>query len=77
LFDLDTAARVWHVVPRTSVAWLMAKNPTYEKLAGAGARAMAALESVSAIRWLVAELFEGVDLVVTPTAPAPPPLPKA
>jgi aspartyl-tRNA(Asn)/glutamyl-tRNA(Gln) amidotransferase subunit A len=84
-FDLDVAARVWHVVSRAGVAWLMAQNPTYEKLAGASARAMAedgrkvsgadylgALEAVSAIRRLVAELFEGVDLVLTPTAAALP-----
>ncbi|MBV9906277.1 MAG: amidase [Hyphomicrobiales bacterium] len=84
-FDLEIAARVWHVVSRAGVAWLMAENPTYEKLAGATARAMAedgrkvsgadylgALEAVSAIRRLVAELFAGVDLVLTPTAAALP-----
>ena len=63
----------------------MAKNPTYGQLALAAACAMAAdgrkvsgadhlaaLESVSAIRFLVAELFEGMDLVSTQTAgPAP------
>jgi aspartyl-tRNA(Asn)/glutamyl-tRNA(Gln) amidotransferase subunit A len=88
-FDLDIAPRVWHVVSRTGVAWLMAKNPTYAQLAGASARAMAAdgrkvsgadylapLESVSAIRWLAAELFEGVDLVLTPMAAAPLALPE-
>ena len=84
-FDLEIAARVWHVVSRAGVAWLMAENRTYERLAGAPARAMAedgrkvsgadylgALEAVSAIRRLVAELFEGVDLVLTPTAAALP-----
>jgi aspartyl-tRNA(Asn)/glutamyl-tRNA(Gln) amidotransferase subunit A len=84
-FDLDVAARVWHVVSRAGVAWLMAENPAYENLAGASARAMAedgkkvsgadylgALESVSTIRRLVAELFEGIDLVLTPTAAALP-----
>jgi aspartyl-tRNA(Asn)/glutamyl-tRNA(Gln) amidotransferase subunit A len=84
-FDLDVAARIWHVVSRAGVAWLMAKNPTYEKLAGASARAMAedgrkvsgadylgALEAVSAIRRRIAELFQGVDLVLTPTAAALP-----
>ena len=61
------------------------ENPTYEKLAGASARAMAedgrkvtgadylgALEAVSALRRRVAELFDGVDLVLTPTAAALP-----
>jgi Asp-tRNA(Asn)/Glu-tRNA(Gln) amidotransferase A subunit family amidase len=84
-FDLDVMARVWHVVSRTGVAWLMAENPTYENLAGAAARAMAAdgrkisgadylnaLESVAAIRRLVGELFQTVDLVLTPTAAALP-----
>jgi aspartyl-tRNA(Asn)/glutamyl-tRNA(Gln) amidotransferase subunit A len=84
-FDLETAARVWHVISRAGVAWLMAENPTYEKLAGVSARAMAedgrkvsgadylgALESVSAIRRRIAELFQGVDLVLTPTAAALP-----
>jgi aspartyl-tRNA(Asn)/glutamyl-tRNA(Gln) amidotransferase subunit A len=63
----------------------MAENPTYEKLAGASARAMAedgrkvsgadylgALEAVSALRRHIAELFDGVDLVLTPTAAALP-----
>ena len=84
-FDLEIAARVWHVISRAGVAWLMAENPTYEKLAGASARAMAedgrkvsgadylgALEAVSALRRRVAELFDGVDLVLTPTAAALP-----
>jgi aspartyl-tRNA(Asn)/glutamyl-tRNA(Gln) amidotransferase subunit A len=84
-FDLELAARVWRVVSRSGVAWLMAENPTYESLAGASARAMAedgrtvsgaeylgALEAVSAIRRLVGELFQGADLVLTPTAAALP-----
>jgi Asp-tRNA(Asn)/Glu-tRNA(Gln) amidotransferase A subunit family amidase len=84
-FDLEIAARIWHVVSRAGVAWLMAENPTYEKLAGGSARAMAeagrkvsgadylgALERVSAMRRHVAELFDGVDLVLTPTAAALP-----
>jgi aspartyl-tRNA(Asn)/glutamyl-tRNA(Gln) amidotransferase subunit A len=84
-FDLEVAASIWHVVSRAGVAWLMAENPTYEKLAGASARAMAedgrkvsgadylgALEAVSAMRRLVAELFQGADLVLTPTAAALP-----
>jgi aspartyl-tRNA(Asn)/glutamyl-tRNA(Gln) amidotransferase subunit A len=84
-FDLEIAARIWHVVSRAGVAWLMAENPTYEKLAGDSARAMAeagrkvsgadylgALEDVSALRRHVGELFDGVDLVLTPTAAALP-----
>jgi aspartyl-tRNA(Asn)/glutamyl-tRNA(Gln) amidotransferase subunit A len=84
-FDLDQAARIWHVVSRAGVAWLMRENPAYEDQAGASARAMAAdgrkitgadyigaLEKVSELRWLCAELFERVDLVLTPTAAALP-----
>ena len=84
-FDLEIAARVWHVISRAGVAWLIAENPTYENLAGASVRAMAedgrkvsgadylgALEAVSTLRRLVAELFAGVDLVLTPTAAALP-----
>jgi aspartyl-tRNA(Asn)/glutamyl-tRNA(Gln) amidotransferase subunit A len=84
-FDLDVAARIWHVISRAGVTWLMAENSTYENLAGASARAMAedgkkvsgadylgALEAVSALRRRVAELFGGVDLVLTPTAAALP-----
>lgn len=84
-FDLDDAARIWHVVSRAGVAWLMRENPAYEAEAGNSARAMAvdgrkitgadyigALERVSALRRLCAELFERVDLVLTPTAAALP-----
>lgn len=84
-FDLEVAARVWRVVSRSGVAWLMHENPSYEKLAGASARAMAedgrkvtgadyigALEDVSALRRLTAELFERFDLILTPTAAALP-----
>ena len=84
-FDLDDAARVWHVVSRAGVAWLMRENPGYEAQAGASARAMAAegrklagadylgaLEKVAGFRQRIAELFERVDLVLTPTAAALP-----
>jgi aspartyl-tRNA(Asn)/glutamyl-tRNA(Gln) amidotransferase subunit A len=84
-FNLDAAARIWHVVSRAGVAWLMRENPGYEDQAGASARAMAAegrkiagadyigaLEKVSELRRLCAELFERVDLVLTPTAAALP-----
>ncbi len=42
-FDLDDAARIWHVVSRAGVAWLMRENPAYEDQAGASARAMATI----------------------------------
>jgi aspartyl-tRNA(Asn)/glutamyl-tRNA(Gln) amidotransferase subunit A len=84
-FDLDQAARIWHVVSRAGVAWLMRENPAYEDHAGASARAMAAdgrkitgadyigaIEKVSALRRLSAELFERIDLILTPTAAALP-----
>jgi aspartyl-tRNA(Asn)/glutamyl-tRNA(Gln) amidotransferase subunit A len=84
-FNLDDAARIWHVVSRAGVAWLMRENPSYEDQAGASARAMAAdgrkitcadyigaLEKVSSVRRLCAELFERIDLILTPTAAALP-----
>ncbi len=84
-FDLEDAARIWHVVSRAGVAWLMRENAAFESEAGASARAMAAdgreltgadyidaLERVAAFRRRCAELFEGADLVLTPTAAALP-----
>jgi aspartyl-tRNA(Asn)/glutamyl-tRNA(Gln) amidotransferase subunit A len=84
-FDLDDAARIWHVVSRAGVAWLMRENPAYEHEAGASARMMAAegrklsgsdyidmLDRVAAFRRRCAELFVEVDLVLTPTAAALP-----
>lgn len=84
-FDLSQAARVWHVVSRAGVAWLMRENPRFEAQSGESARAMAAegrelaaadytdaLEKVAALRRLSAELFARVDLVLTPTAAALP-----
>jgi aspartyl-tRNA(Asn)/glutamyl-tRNA(Gln) amidotransferase subunit A len=84
-FDLEDAGRIWQVVSRAGVAWLMRENATYEGEAGASARAMAAeerkltgaeyidaLERVAAFRRRSAELFAEVDLVLTPTAAAPP-----
>jgi aspartyl-tRNA(Asn)/glutamyl-tRNA(Gln) amidotransferase subunit A len=84
-FDLEDAARIWHVVSRAGVAWLMRENSSYESEAGASVRAMAAdgrkltgadyidaLERVAAFRRRCAELFADVDLVLTPTAAALP-----
>jgi aspartyl-tRNA(Asn)/glutamyl-tRNA(Gln) amidotransferase subunit A len=84
-FDLEDAARIWHVVSRAGVAWLMRENASMESEAGSSARAMAAegrkltgaeyidaLERVAAFRRRCAELFDSVDLVVTPTAAALP-----
>jgi len=85
-FDLDDAARIWHVVSRAGVAWLTAREGgRLGALAGAAARAMAAdgqkltgadyidaLERVAAFRRRTAELFARTDLVLTPTAAALP-----
>ena len=83
--DLDAMAQIWRAVSRAGVAWLMRENPDYERLAGASALAMAAegrevtgadyiaaLEEVAAMRRTCAELFETIDLVLTPTAAALP-----
>ena len=85
-FDLDRAARIWHVISRAGVAWLMLwQAGCLEASAGSSVRAMAAeglritgadyidaLEGVAALRRQCAELFERVDLVLTPTAAALP-----
>ena len=86
VFDLDDVARIWHVVSRAGVAWLMGWNGRcLSNMAGASVRAMAteggkltgadyidALERVAAFRRRCAELFERVDLILTPTAAALP-----
>ncbi len=85
-FDLEDVARIWHVVSRAGVAWLMQWNGArLEDGAGASARAMAAdgrklaaadytdaLERVGALRRHCAELFANAELVLTPTAAALP-----
>jgi aspartyl-tRNA(Asn)/glutamyl-tRNA(Gln) amidotransferase subunit A len=85
-FDLEVAARIWHVVSRAGAAWLARRDGgRLRELAGASARAMAAegdkisgadyieaLEAVAALRRRCAEIFAGADLVLTPTAAALP-----
>jgi Asp-tRNA(Asn)/Glu-tRNA(Gln) amidotransferase A subunit family amidase len=82
-FDLEDAARIWSVISRAGVAWLLRENPTFEPQVGASARAMAAegrkisgadyldaLERVAGFRRRCAELFAEVELILTPTAAA-------
>ena len=85
-FDLDDAARIWHVVSRSGVAWLADRDGgRIGRSIGAAARAMAedgrkltgadyidALERVAAFRRRCAELFSRFDYVLTPTAAALP-----
>ncbi len=85
-FDLDDAARIWHVISRAGVAWLAGRDGgRLGALAGGAVRAMAAdgvgltgadyidvLERVAALRRRMAELFARFDLVLTPTAAALP-----
>ena len=85
-FDVEEAARIWHVISRTGVAWLVAQDGgRIGSGAGASVRAMAAdgaglsaadyldtLERVADFRRRVAELFADIDLVLTPTAGALP-----
>jgi Asp-tRNA(Asn)/Glu-tRNA(Gln) amidotransferase A subunit family amidase len=85
-FDVEEAARIWYVISRAGVAWLMAQdNMKLAALAGPSAHAMAAdgarltgadyfdaLERIAAFRRRSAELFADVDLVLTPTAAALP-----
>jgi aspartyl-tRNA(Asn)/glutamyl-tRNA(Gln) amidotransferase subunit A len=85
-FDLEDAARVWHVISRSGVAWLMDwKEGRLQARTGASVQAMAAdgrrlsgadyvdaLEKVAALRRRCAEVFERTDMVLTPTAAALP-----
>ena len=84
-FDLEDAARIWHVMSRAGVAWLVGRDDKLAALGGASVQAMAAagrtlsgadyidaLERLAALRRRCAELFAGVDLVLTPTAAALP-----
>lgn len=85
-FDLEDAARIWHVVSRAGVAWFTDSNDfPFKDMAGASVRAMAvegrrlsgvdyidAIERVAALRRRCAELFNQADLILTPTAAALP-----
>ncbi|HET9018589.1 MAG TPA: amidase [Acetobacteraceae bacterium] len=85
-FDLDELVRIWFVISRAGVAWLVAREGgRIAAQAGAAVRAMAAdgatvtgadyidaLERVAAFRRRCAELFAGADLVLTPSAGALP-----
>ena len=84
--DLEEVARIWHVISRAGVAWLLAREGgRLAATAGQTARAMAtdgerltgmdyidALERTAALRRQVAALFRSTDLVLTPTAAALP-----
>lgn len=85
-FDLDELGRIWHVISRSGVAWLLERDGgKVGREAGNSARRMAAdgikltgmdyidaLERVAAFRRRCAELFADADLVLTPTAAALP-----
>jgi aspartyl-tRNA(Asn)/glutamyl-tRNA(Gln) amidotransferase subunit A len=85
-FDLAEAARIWHVVSRAGVAWMMAwSNGRLDAMGGESVRAMAsdgakltaadyfdALERIVAFRRRCAETFATTDLILTPTAAALP-----
>jgi aspartyl-tRNA(Asn)/glutamyl-tRNA(Gln) amidotransferase subunit A len=79
VFDLDNVARIWHVVSRAGSGRCLGR------MAGASVCAMAAegerltgadyidaLERVAGFRRRCAELFDRVDLILTPTAAALP-----
>lgn len=85
-FNIDAANRVWRVVSRAGVVYLMRwRNGDLEPTAGTSIRAMAedgrtitgadyieALEEVAALRLELAELFSTYDMVLTPSAAALP-----
>ena len=84
--DLDELGRIWHVITRSGVAWLLARDGgQFGAVAGASVRAMGAegekitgadyndaLERVAAFRRRCAEQFDDTELVLTPTAAALP-----
>jgi aspartyl-tRNA(Asn)/glutamyl-tRNA(Gln) amidotransferase subunit A len=94
-FDLETMNSIWRVISRAGVDYLTRLRPNLELVAGASVQDMAAdgktltaadflsaLESVSKFRLDLSDVFEGYDLVLTPTAAALPwaaeePFPKA
>ena len=85
-FDLEDAGRIWHVISRAGVAWLMGwSKGRLDAAAGDNARAMAAdgakltaadyvdaLERIAAFRRRSAETFATTDLILTPTTAALP-----
>jgi aspartyl-tRNA(Asn)/glutamyl-tRNA(Gln) amidotransferase subunit A len=85
-FDLDVFARIWQVIARSGVAWLMDRMGwNLNALAGASVQTMAAdgrkltgadyfeaLDQVVALRRRCDELFARFDYVLTPTAAALP-----
>jgi aspartyl-tRNA(Asn)/glutamyl-tRNA(Gln) amidotransferase subunit A len=84
-FDLDAVARIWHVISRSGVAWMVRREPRLGELAGPSVRQMAAdgeklggadyidaLEHVAELRRRCAELFAEAELILTPTAAALP-----
>ena len=84
-FDTEDAGRIWHVVSRSGVAWLASHTPHLLAWGGPPVQAMAedggklsaadyfdALDRLTRLRRSVADLFSGVDLVLTPTAAALP-----
>ena len=84
-FDIEAAARIWHVISRAGVAWLLGREAGRLDAVGPSARGMAAdgaaltaadyadaLDRVTALRQRVARLFATYDLVLTPAAAALP-----
>ena len=84
-FDPDEPARIFRAVTASGVAWLFRDNERLESLAESkiatiaregraipAADYVAALDSAAAFRRRMVDLFERVDLVLTPTAAALP-----
>ncbi|MDQ0455610.1 amidase [Rhizobium paknamense] len=85
VFDLDLVNRVWRVISRSGVAYLMRTYPDLVSLGGASVQAMAedghrisgadyiaALEDVAALRAALTSLFRDYDFILTPSAAALP-----
>ena len=85
VFDLDLANRIWRIISRSGVAYLMQHYPALASLGGASVQTMAedghtirgadyieALEGVSELRAAMTKLFLDYDFILTPSAAALP-----
>lgn len=85
VFDLDLANKIWRIVSRSGVAYLMRQYPNLASLGGVSAQVMAedgntisgadyveALEGVAALRARMTDVFADYDFILTPSAAALP-----
>lgn len=84
-FDLDLTNRIWRIISRSGIAYLMRHYPDLAALGGASVQTMAqegggmsgadyseAVQGVATLRTCMANLFSDYDLILTPSAAALP-----